>query len=150
MIILRLTSYPSAEFLRMRSTLWPHRSIDYHRNQVGGIVENRETGAIFYALAPNNEPAGFTEVSLRMDYVSGCSTSPVGYLEGLYVVEKFRRQNIARLLVEAAENWSFNKGCTEFASDADIDNMDSMAAHTAMGFDEVSRVVCYRKSIETR
>jgi aminoglycoside 6'-N-acetyltransferase I len=39
------------------------------------------------------------------------------------------------------------QGCTEFASDALIDNDVSARAHTALGFTETSQIRCFRKDI---
>ena len=33
----------------------------------------------------NGNPAGFAQCQLRHDYVEGTDSSPVGYLEGIYV-----------------------------------------------------------------
>jgi len=38
-------------------------------------------------------------------------------------------------------------GYTEIASDAEMDNADGIAAHRAVGFEEVERVVCFRRSL---
>jgi hypothetical protein len=38
-------------------------------------------------------------------------------------------------------------GCIEFASDSEIDNAVSYAAHLQLGFEETGRVHTYRKSL---
>jgi GNAT superfamily N-acetyltransferase len=48
---------------------------------------------------------GFAELSRRA-YAEGCETSPVGFLEGWFVVAERRRQGIGRALVSAAEAWA--------------------------------------------
>ena len=35
-------------------------------------------------------PIGFAQCTLRNDYVEGSSSSPVGYLEGIYVKDEYR------------------------------------------------------------
>ncbi len=82
---------------------------------------------------------------MRRDYVNGCETSPVLFLEGIYVSPEYRQRGIARLLCEAIANWGREKGCTEFASDVLLENRDSQSFHTALGFDETERVIFYRK-----
>lgn len=90
-------------------------------------------------------PRDWVEVALRSDYVNGTDSSPVGFLEGLYVDPAFRKQGIAAMLVYTAEQWVREQGCTEMASDALLENTDSHAMHRALGFEETERVVYFRK-----
>ncbi|MDP9754249.1 UNVERIFIED_ORG: GNAT superfamily N-acetyltransferase [Rhizobium sp. SORGH_AS260] len=94
-----------------------------------------------------DRPIGFAEVSLRRDYVNGCDTSPVAFLEGIYVEEAFRRQGVAALLVEQVTRWAIDQGVSELASDADIANLSSHRTHAALGFEETERVVYFRRSL---
>lgn len=48
---------------------------------------------------------GFANVALRNDYVEGCGTSPVAYLEAIYVDEEHRLSGYARELVKRCEDW---------------------------------------------
>jgi aminoglycoside 6'-N-acetyltransferase I len=102
-------------------------------------------GAV-YVADENGTPVGFVELGTR-PYAEGCSTSPVAYVEGLYVVPGKRRQGIARLLIAQAETWARSQSLTELASDALIDNEGSIAMHKALGFAEVERIVCLRKTL---
>jgi aminoglycoside 6'-N-acetyltransferase I len=90
---------------------------------------------------------GFVEASKRVDYVNGTSTSPVAFLEGIYVVPEFRRRGVARSLVDAVVNWARGEKCRELASDSLLPNTDAHAAHRALGFDETERVVYFRMVI---
>lgn len=56
------------------------------------------TSAIFLAFS-EDEAIGFAQCQLRHDYVEGTDSSPVGYLEGLYVVEHYRECGFAKGLV---------------------------------------------------
>jgi aminoglycoside 6'-N-acetyltransferase I len=77
---------------------------------------------------------GFLEVDLR-SHADGCDPArPVGYVEGWFVQEKFRKQGVGRELMRAAEGWAHTQGCREIASDALIDNKDSQHAHEALEF----------------
>jgi aminoglycoside 6'-N-acetyltransferase I len=102
--------------------------------------------AVFLA-AQNGAPVGFAQCQLRRDYVEGTQTSPVGYLEGIYVREPFRRRGAAKALLAACEEWAKGRGCAEFASDCELDNPDSAAFHLAAGFAEANRIVCFAKRI---
>ena len=89
---------------------------------------------------------GFAEIS-RRNYAEGCETSPVGFLEGWYVVPAWRRRGVGRAVVQEAEAWARSLGCTEFASDALAENSVSAAAHLALGFEEVEVIRCFRKPL---
>jgi aminoglycoside 6'-N-acetyltransferase I len=78
------------------------------------------------------------------------ATSPVGFLEGLYVAPTWRRHGVARSLVEVAQAWCVECGCSEFASDALLDNAISHAVHRALGFAEAERVVHCVKPVRPR
>ena len=94
----------------------------------------------------DGELAGFVEARLR-PYADGCETSPVGFIEGWYVVPEQRRRGIGRSLVAAAERWARSKGCTEMASDALLENADSHRAHERLGYAEVEKRVAFRKDL---
>ena len=50
-------------------------------------------------------------------------------------------------LSETAENWAILNGFTEMASDTELDNAVSLAAHVSMGYEEVERQICFRKTL---
>nr|WP_295670445.1 GNAT family N-acetyltransferase [Sphingomonas sp.] len=84
---------------------------------------------------------------MRRDYVNGCGTSPVAFLEGIHVRADHRHAGVARMLCRAVEEWGRAAGCTEMGSDADIENEESHAFHAAIGFEKTERVVFFRKPI---
>ena len=88
---------------------------------------------------------GFAQFQIRTDYVEGTSSSPCGYLEGVFVLEGHRRQGIAKKLVEAGEQWCKEQGCVEIGSDCHIDNLESFKFHQQIGFREVSRNIHFVK-----
>jgi len=91
--------------------------------------------------------AGFVEVSMRRDYVEGSSSSPTGYVEGVFVDRRFRRNGIARLLVRVAERWAKQRGAIEIGSDTRLANRRSQKFHRALGFKEVEKNVAFIKKI---
>lgn len=97
------------------------------------------------AVSADGSVLGFVEASKRIDYVNGTSTSPVAFLEGLYVVANARRRGVARALVESVVTWSLAEHCTELASDALLDNDTAHLVHRALGFEETERVVYFRR-----
>ena len=61
-----------------------------------------------------------------------------------------RGRKIGRALVEAAEAHARASGHVEIASDAELENADGINAHLAVGYEEVERVVCFRRSLVGR
>ena len=106
----------------------------------------KEDSACFLKYA-GDRPVAFAQCQLRHDYVEGTDSSPVGYLEGVFVEEGYRRKGFAEELLAACENWAKEKGCSEFASDCELDNVDSLRFHLAMGFEEANRIICFKKEL---
>jgi len=130
-------------YLQLRIALWPDSAGDFKR-EVSEIL-NADHLASFVA-EQDGTLVGFVEVSLRA-YAEGCESSPVGYLEAWYVVPEHRNIGVGRRLVEAAEDWATTKGCTEMASDTELHNTQSQQAHSRLGYQEVERLVCFRKPL---
>ncbi|PHV10297.1 aminoglycoside 6'-N-acetyltransferase [Chitinimonas sp. BJB300] len=134
-------------WLNLRQALWPDCPCDEHLTEMAGFIADPGRYAQFVAYASASLPIGFVEASLRIDYVNGTDTSPVVFLEGIYVAPGFRRQGLAAQLVAAVATWARSRGCSEFASDAPLDNELSHAVHLALGFTETERVVYFRKPL---
>jgi aminoglycoside 6'-N-acetyltransferase I len=131
---------------RLRGELWPDSSTEHHRAEMMQIL-TKENAIAFVVCDQTGNPVGFAEATLRHDYVNGCKTSPVLFLEGIYVRREHRRQGAAQLLCLAVADWGRAAGCREFASDALLDNVESHAFHHALGFEETQRVVYFRKPL---
>ena len=107
---------------------------------------DKETSA--FIIAENDDEAvGFASVGLRFEYVEGTKTLPVAYLEGISVKEEHMGKGIAREMIKFCEDWARERNCTEFASDCNIENTQSMDFHKALGFNEVSRNIHFVKQI---
>lgn len=109
------------------------------------LVDSGE-GAVFL-LSAEHVPVGFAQVQLRRDYVEGTRSSPVGYLEGIFICPEHRGRGYARALLDACEQWAREQGCTEFASDCELHNSASLAFHLRTGFTEANRIVCFTKRL---
>jgi aminoglycoside 6'-N-acetyltransferase I len=133
------------EWLRMRLLLWPDHSEEELRVEMVEIVSDR-TNATYVAVRPDGSLGGFIETSQRK-YAEGCRTSPVGYIEGWYVDPDLRGRGIGRQLVSAAESWAKASGLSEMASDCELDNQVSLDAHLALGYEEVERLIQFKKSL---
>ena len=104
-------------------------------------------GSACFIKYVDEKPVAFAQVQLRHDYVEGTASSPVGYLEGIFVSEGYRKKGYAAELLSECEKWAKEKGCTEFASDCELDNADSLRFHLATGFEETSRIICFKKDL---
>ena len=62
--------------------------------------------------------------------------------------EDLRRRTLGTRLVQAAEAWARRHGLKEIASDTQIENAVSIKAHTRLGYEEVERLVCFRKALD--
>ena len=125
--------------------LWPDNTVDEMCSEMGEILAKPDA-AIFLAYA-EKVPIGFAQCQLRHDYVEGTDSFPVGYLEGIYVTESYRHHGIAKRLLHACEVWAKEQGCTEFASDCELDNMQSLQFHLNVGFEEANRIICFTKKL---
>ncbi len=134
-------------WLQMRQALWPDES-ESHAREVERYFagELRMPLEVLLAFAGDGRPIGFAELSIRK-YAEDCQTDRVAFLEGWYVTPDARRRGVGRALVTAAESWARAQGCSEFASDALLDNTISAAAHRALGFDETVQLRCFRKAL---
>ena len=144
MEIHKATAADSMTLTALASRMWEHDPAEL-APEFAELTASAEAACF---LAVDGDAAiGFAQCQLRHDYVEGCETSPVGFLEGIYVADDHRRSGVARALLSACENWARSVGCTEFASDCEIDNQDSLAWHLKAGFAEVNRTIWFAKKL---
>ena len=105
------------------------------------------TDAACFIKYADNCTVGFAQCQLRRDYVEGTRTSPVGYLEGIFVMKEYRHKGYAKELLSSCQQWAASQNCTEFASDCELDNENSLQFHLAMGFEVANKIICFRKSL---
>ena len=112
------------------------------------LLENITVNESEIFIAYNdNIPVGVAQCGLRKDYVEGTHSTPVGYLEGVYVIEEFRNKGIATMLCKECEGWTLTIGCKEFASDCELNNRESLEFHLSVGFTEANRIICFTKKL---
>jgi aminoglycoside 6'-N-acetyltransferase I len=146
MIVEQATAATMGDWVAMRAALWPHAPRQELEREAAALLVKKPVAAAFL-LRAETKAVAFAEATVRVDYVNGCSTSPVAFLEGIYVQPAWRRRGAARLLFRAVEAWGRAQGCSELASDTEIENETSRTMHEALGFEESERVVCYHKRI---
>src|SRR5579859_1156714 len=88
--IARCTEADIPEWIQLRHQLWPWNEL-LDPEDVRRILGRSATLSAFIARGPNGEALGFAEASLRSDYVNGCDSSPVLFLEGIFVDSSHRR-----------------------------------------------------------
>jgi len=146
MIIKQITKEKLDEWVGLQLALWPNSSKEEIEEESANILESPKFKN-FAAIDENDKMAGFINFSLRTDYVAGATIYPVGYIEGIYVKPEYRGMGTARKLVKTAEEWALTQGCSEVASDVELDNADSQKFHESLGFTEDNRIICYIKKI---
>lgn len=125
--------------------LWKSSSVEELTDEFIDTFTDSESE--IFLKTENGTPIGFAQCSLRHDYVEGTESSPVGYLEGIYIKDEFRNKGYAKELLRACEEWAKNKGFCEFASDCEIDNISSLLFHKAVNFTEANRIICFTKKL---
>jgi len=135
------------DWLSLRGEFIPELGPEEQLAFLQAFAKNSRDFRAFIASDEEGEATGFAEVSLRSDYVNGCHHRPALFLEGIYVRPSSRGRGIARAICDAAGQWGRRAGCREFASDVYIDDIESLAAHTGLGFEETERVVYFCKKL---
>jgi len=128
----------------LRHALWPDCPPERHRLEIDELVAGDGIVALAWA---GEEIVGFAEVSIRRDHVEGTSEVPVPYIEGWFVAPAHRGRGVGRALLEFAWDWARMKGFREMASDAELENNESIRAHARLGFVEVERTVHFVKRL---
>ena len=146
MITIRKAAFSDATAVAaLALQLWPDHEVRELQREFESLLTD-EGAAVFLACV-DETPVGFAQCQLRHDYVEGTSSSPVGYLEGIFVAPAYQKRGIARILLSSCESWAKEQGCTEFASDCELDNHDSLRFHLSVGFEEANRIICFTKTL---
>lgn len=126
--------------------LWPDNEYEDLKNEYLNLLKSENHKVFLYVV--DDLPIAFIQLSIRRDYVEGSNTSPVGYVEGIYVIPNLRRQGISKELMFKGEEWVKEKGCKQIGSDIEYDNNTSYHFHLNRGFKEANRIICFIKDIE--
>lgn len=147
MNIRKIDSNDRDEWARMRNSLW-NSSLEEHLAEIElYFADNSRNIVKVLVLERNNgKLGGFIELNIR-NYAEGSNQWRVPYVEGWYIDRDLRNNGYGKQLIAMAEEWAINNGFDELASDAELDNSNSIAAHKALGFKEVGRIVCFIKQI---
>ena len=147
MHVRRVQPANSKSWERMRELLWPsgpgRHAAEIARYFAG---QAKEPLQVLLAFDEDGRAIGFIELSIR-NYAEGCDTDHVAFIEGWYVDEEWRGKGVGAALIAAAEDWARSQDCVELGSDAEVANLDSAAAHRALGFEEVGIIRCFKKRL---
>lgn len=144
--MIRRADIEDAEVLAVLALqMWTDGNLEELTEEFRKLMKNED--AVCFLKYIDDRPIAFAQCQLRHDYVEGTDSSPVGYLEGIFVTEEYRRRGFATELLAECEKWAKEKGCTEFASDCELDNVASLRFHAAMGFEEANRIICFKKEL---
>lgn len=144
-MIYKATDNDSRILAEMAIQMWNSHTVDTLEEKFAVLLSSENTVAFIKYV--DNMSVGFSQCSLRTDYVEGTESTPVGYLEGIFVKKEYRNRGYAKELLFACEKWAKDMGCVEFASDCELDNILSLKFHMAMGFIEANRIICFKKDI---
>jgi aminoglycoside 6'-N-acetyltransferase I len=136
--------FPS--LLKMAEQLWTKYKKDDLATHLRNAC-NSKTKKVFLALTPEEEVVGFSIFSIRTDYVEGATSSPTGYLEGIFIEAGFRKLGIAKSFIQQGEAWCKEKGCTQLGSDTWLTATESRKFHKKLGFREEDELVHFLKNI---
>ena len=125
--------------------MWEDNVLEELAEEFAELMKSSE--AVIFLGEADGRAIGFAQCQLRHDYVAGTETRPGGYLEGIFIAENYRKKGYAKQLLAACETWAKEQGCTEFASDCELDNTGSLKFHLSLGFEEANRVICFTKKL---
>ena len=144
-MIVKATEKELPALAELACRLWPGHTVEEMGSEFAAIIAKQD--AACFLVYAEETAVGFAQCQLRYDYVEGTESSPVGYLEGIYVAEECRKQGIAKALLTACEHWAKSQGCAELASDCEINNGVSLQFHKNVGFEEANRIICFTKKL---
>lgn len=144
-MIRKATRDDAMNVAKLAIQMWEDNTLEGLTEEMAEIIASPESAV--FLLYDGEMPVGFAQCQLRHDYVEGTNSSPVGYLEGIFVEEGYRNKGYAKELLKQCEAWAKDMGCSEFASDCELTNTGSLAFHLKMGFDEANRVICFTKKL---
>ena len=130
----------------MREDVYGSLEDEFHEKEMKQIFSS-DDWFCYFLENENGQITGFAELSSR-NIVDGCLSSPVAYLEGLYLKKEYRGMGQGREAMNAIKNWCKNKGFTELGMDTELANINAQKFFKAMGLQETYRIVQFRTRID--
>lgn len=135
MVIREMHAHETEGVQEMMRALWPDAGSYDFDDEIVFVCEKQDGGL-----------GGFISVSVR-PWADGCESEPVAYIEGWWVAPELRKIGVGRALIAAAEQWAKSRGFCEIGSDTTLDNVGSIAAHQALGFEPTEQLQLFRKRL---
>lgn len=131
---------------KMRREIYPILNPEYDRREMEQIADS-DIWFCYFIEDKAGETIGLVELSSR-NIVDGCLSSPVAYLEGLYLQAEYRGRGLGRQAMRLVLDWCRERGFSELATDAELENVGAQSFYRSLGFEETDRVVEYRIQID--
>src|SRR5262245_51834998 len=96
-----MTASDSDAWIDMRTRLWPGDSPFELAHGIEAILAGHDAWG-FIAETIEGKPAAFAELSIRK-YANGCQSTPVPFLEAIFVRPEFRRRGAGARLIAHIE-----------------------------------------------
>lgn len=126
----------------LRLALWPGHERDEILAESRAMLDNDQEVA--FIAWQDERPVGLIEGQIRR----GDDALLYGHVEGWYVAPEVRGSGVGRQLMSALSNWFLHRRIRTLFSDTNPDYPLSPAAHQAAGFEEVGRIIIFRKRLD--
>ncbi|NOZ53445.1 MAG: GNAT family N-acetyltransferase [Gammaproteobacteria bacterium] len=130
----------------MRKEVYSSLDDEFHEKEMKQIFESSDWFC-YFLMDEDSKILGLSELSSR-NIVDGCLSSPVAYLEGLYLKEEYRGMGLGREAIETIKTWCKEQGFTELGMDAELTNLKAQKFFKAVGLQETYRIVQFRAKIK--
>ena len=97
----------SRNLVNMAIQMWTDHDLEDLETEFQNLVTNEEAACFIKYV--DDKPIAFAQCQLRYDYVEGTKSSPVGYLEGIFVSEGYRKTGYTAELLSECERWANRK-----------------------------------------
>ena len=139
MILVPIQKHEFPVWREMRECVYESLSNDFHDKEMSQII-NREDWFCLFIKDNENKILGFVELSSR-NVVDGCLSSPVAYIEGLFIKREFRGKGLGTKSIEVIKLWCKEHGFTELGADTELVNERAQNFFKSVGFHETFRIV---------
>lgn len=147
MLIRAAGSHDHQIWARMLAQLHaPHGSQAEFLMEIREWLELPEPMHCWLAFDEDGEAIGFIDAGIR-NFAEGAPHGHTPYIEDIWVDPRYRKDGVARRLVEAVEDWARAEGYDWLGSDAELTNESAHGFHEAMGFEEMERLVVFGKRL---
>ncbi|WP_108124260.1 GNAT family N-acetyltransferase [Saccharospirillum mangrovi] len=127
----------------LRLALWPWNEREDLLQGSRVMLDNAHEVA--FIAWQDDQPIGLIEGQIRR----GDDAQLYGHVEGWYVVDAARGKGVGGKLMDALSQWFLHHHIRTLFSDTIPDYPLSPAAHRAAGFEEVDRIIIFRKRLDT-